>query len=270
VAALRALAQRRSVILGYHGVADAPLEQDPYRLQLPPATFRAQLEMLKDAGFSFLTVAGLAGLAVEAEGGPPPPGFAAVSFDDGLRNNLTVALPILAELGIPATVYVPTGWLGGQHPVIGAAAGAEILSGDELRELAQAGWEIGAHTVSHADLSLLDYERCRSEIERSCREVSRLTGVPVQTFAYPFGRYGPAAVAAARDSGLRGAVTIERDGWRSYELPRTMVGGAESMSVFFLKLTGRYESLQQSAPMRALRACKRQARRVLIWQRPGR
>jgi peptidoglycan/xylan/chitin deacetylase (PgdA/CDA1 family) len=259
-AALRPLTRRRSVILGYHGVADVPLEQDPYRLHLPPAAFRAQLELLKAAGFRFRTVAGLAAVAGS---GPPPPGLAAVSFDDGLRNNLTVAFPILRELGIPATVYVPTGWLGGKHPVIGAAAGGQILDGDELRELVRAGWEIGAHTVSHADLSLLDYEQCRSEIERSCEEVSRLTGVPVQTFAYPFGRYGPAAVAAARDCGLRAAVTTGRDGWRLHELPRTMIGGAESISVFLLKLTGRYEPLQQSPPLRALRALKRQARRLL-------
>ena len=259
-AVLREVARRRSVILGYHGVADVPLEQDPYRLQLPPAVFRLQVELLSEVGFRFLTVAAL---AAEARGGLPPPGLAAISFDDGLRNNLTTALPLLSELGIPATVYVPSAWVGGQHPGIGTGAGDEILTGAELQELVRRGWEVGAHTVTHADLSLLDYAHCRSEIEHSCEALSQLTGVPVQTFAYPFGRYGPDAVAAARDCGLLAAVTTEPDGWRSYELPRTMVGGAESMSVFLLKLTGHYESLRQSAPMRTLRAGKGKARRLM-------
>ena len=246
------------MILCYHGVADTPHEQDQYRLQLPPVMFRAQLELLRGAGFRFLTVAELAQVARR---GPPPPGLAAVSFDDGLRNNLTTALPILRELDIPATVYVATGWLAGRHPDIGADA--DILTGDELRELVRHGWEIGAHTDSHADLSLLDYRQCRSEIERSCTELAKLTGRPVQTFAYPFGRYGPAAVAAAQDCGLLAAVAGDSKSWAPYELTRTMVGGAEPLAVFALKLMNRYEPLMRSAPMRVLRRSKRAGRRWL-------
>jgi peptidoglycan/xylan/chitin deacetylase (PgdA/CDA1 family) len=261
VAALRLLARRRSVILGYHGVAAVPPEEDPYRLQLPPAMFRAQVEMLSQAGFRFLTVAGL---VREASGGTPPPGLAAVSFDDGLRNSLTAALPILRKLGAPATVYVPAGWVGGRHPRLGAAGDGAILTGDELRALAQAGWEVGSHTVSHTDLSLLDYRECRSEIERSCDELSRFVGVPVETFAYPFGRYGETAVTAVRDCGLLAAVTARPDEWRSYELPRAMVGGAESVSTFVLRVSGQYGRLEQSAAIRALRAVKRRVRRVAV------
>ncbi len=257
-AAVRHVARRRSVILCYHGVADTPHEEDQYRLQLPPAMFRAQLEVLLAAGFRFVTVAELAQMAGN---GRPPPGLAAVSFDDGLRNNLTTALPILRQLGIRATVYVPTGWLGGRHPDI--EADAAILTSDEVCQLVQHGWEIGAHTVSHTDLSLLDYAQCRAEIERSCTELAKLTGSPVQTFAYPFGRYGAAAMAAAQDCGLLAAVAGESRSWRPYELTRTMVGGAEPVSVFLLKVTDRYERLLQSAPMRVLRTCKRAARRRL-------
>ena len=255
-AAARHVARRRSVILCYHGVADSPHEEDQYRLQLPPAMFRAQLEMLRDAGFRFVTVAELAQIA---GGGRLPPGLAAVSFDDGLRNNLTTALPILGQLGLRATVYVPTGWLGGQHPDIGSDAA--ILTGDEVRELVRHGWEIGGHTASHADLSLLDYVQCRAEIERSCTELARLTGAPIQTFAYPFGRYSAAAMAAVRDCGLLAAVAGESGSWQRFELKRTMVGGAEPLSVFLLKSADRYEPLLKSAPMRLLRSSKQAARR---------
>ena len=88
-------------------------------LQLPPERFRAQLLELLGAGFRFMTVVELALLS---DGREPPPGIAVVSFDDAMRNNVTTALPILRELGIPATLYVPTGWLGGAAPGSGPAA----------------------------------------------------------------------------------------------------------------------------------------------------
>ncbi len=111
------LHRSRSVILGYHGVGRAPFLQDLSRLTVRPSRFRAQIQLLADAGFKFVTVAQLARLA---EGGEPPPGYAAISFDDGMRNNLTVALPILQEYDIPATVYVTIGTMGGVSPWVGA------------------------------------------------------------------------------------------------------------------------------------------------------
>ena len=172
-AALSRICRNRSVILGYHGIANCPRRDDLFLLQLSPARFRAQLELMLQAGFRFATVAEL---AREAAGGSPPPGIAAVSFDDAMRNLRVNALPILRELGIPATVYVTIEWLGGQSPWIGPGGDGAILAADELRELASAGWELGAHTLTHADLSQLDYDECRREIEGSRVALKQLTG----------------------------------------------------------------------------------------------
>jgi peptidoglycan/xylan/chitin deacetylase (PgdA/CDA1 family) len=248
------------VILGYHGVAPARRADDLFMLQIAPAKFRGQLELLLAAGFRFVTVADLAG---QAAGGQPPPGLAAISFDDAMRNNLTTALPILRELGMTATLYVPTGWLGGHSPWIGPGGDNAILTADELPELVAAGWEIGAHTLTHADLSQLDYESCRREIEGSCRALKEITGVDVQTLAYPFGHYGTEAVAAARDCGLLAAVTTGSGSWEPFELTRAMIGAADPFPVMLLKLTDRYEPLLRSAPMRALRASSKEVRRRL-------
>ena len=247
------------MILGYHGVAVCPRKDDLFLLQLDPAKFRAQLEMMQAAGFRFMTVAEL---AREAGGSSPPPGLAAVSFDDAMRNLLTNALPILRELGIPATVYVPTQWLGGTSPWIGGGADGTILTAAELGQLLAAGWELGAHTLTHADLSQLDYGRCRTEIEGSCEALARLTGARVQTLAYPFGRYGPAAIAAARDAGLLAAVTTGSGSWERFELTRAMVGAADPFPVVLLKLTDRYEPLLGSPP---LRLARRASKRVRGW-----
>lgn len=245
------------MILGYHGVATAARRDDLFLLQLPPDRFRAQLEMMLEAGFRFETVAGL---AAQAQGGPPPPGIAAISFDDALRNVLHNAFPILSELGIPATIYVPTGWLGGQNPWIGPGGDGAILSGEGLKTLAAAGWELGAHTVSHADLSQLDYGACRREIEGSCEALHELSGIPVQTLAYPYGHYGPAAVRAARAAGLLAAVTTGSGSWKPYELTRAMIGGADPFPVVLLKLTDRYEPLLSTPPLRVARSASKELR----------
>jgi peptidoglycan/xylan/chitin deacetylase (PgdA/CDA1 family) len=250
IAALRQLRRRRSLILGYHGVADCARKDDLFLLQVPPARFRAQLEMIRDAGFEFVTVSEF---ARRYDGGEPPTGLAVVSFDDALRNNLTTALPILRRLSIPATVYVPTDWLGGQSPWLGPGGDGASLTTDELRELGAAGWELGAHTLTHADLSTLDYDRCRHEIDGSCEALRLIAGARVQTLAYPFGHYGPAAIAAARDAGLIAAVTTGSGSWDPFELTRAMIGAADPFPLLLLKLGDRYEPLLRSAPMRAAR-----------------
>jgi len=249
-AALRQLCRKRAVILGYHGVANCQRKDDEFMLQLPPAKFRAQVELMLSAGFQFVTVAEL---ARRAAGQRMPAGFAAVSFDDAMGNVFTAALPILAELGIRATVYVPTDWLGRHSPWIGPGGDGAILTEDELRQLAATGWELGTHTCTHADLSTLDYGACRAQIDASCEVLQTITGERVQTLAYPFGRYGTAAIAAARDAGLLAAVATCSRSWNPYELTRAMIGSADPFPVVLLKLTDRCDRMLRSTPLRLAR-----------------
>ena len=131
-----------------------------------------------------------------------------------------------------------------------------------LRELAAAGIELGAHTVTHPDLSRLDRESCLREMVESREAIERLTGATVRTFAYPFCRYGDAAVAAAREAGFLAAVTCEgRGGWAPYEMKRALLTGKDGFSSFLLKAADAYQPLFESVPGRAARATTRAARR---------
>jgi len=255
--AMKRICARRSVILGYHGVAESRRRDDLSMLLVAPERFREQLALLGCAGFRFVT---MAELAREAGGGEPPAGLAAITFDDGMRNNHEVALPILRELEIPATVYVTIGFIDGASPWIGADGDGAMMSAEQLRELAQAGWELGAHTMTHPDMAALDYDACLKEISDSRVALEELTGTPVETFAYPFGSYGPAALAAARDSGMLAAVTTGSGSWQPYELTRAMIGAADPLPVILLKLTDRYEPLLKSPPMRMLRRASKRLR----------
>lgn len=264
VRALEQIARRRSVVLGYHGVAECRRRDDLHFLQVPHARFTMQIDLLRAAGFRFVTMAALARIA---DGGAPPPGYAAVTFDDGFRSNYTTALPILSERGIPATVYVTINFIDGSSPWIGASDAGAMMTQVQLRELVAAGWELGGHTMTHADLSLLDYDGCRQEIEQGVAELERITGSHVQTFAYPFGRYGQAALQAVSDIGLLAAVTVGSGSWSRLEMTRSMVGAIDPLPIVLLKLTDRYEPLLRSAPARGLRKASKRARERLSQRR---
>jgi peptidoglycan/xylan/chitin deacetylase (PgdA/CDA1 family) len=259
--ALSALRARRSVILCYHGVATTSADQDPDFLRVPPERFRVHVDLLRDAGFEFVTVAEL---VRRAGGRPPPPGLAALSFDDGMDDNHSVVLPMLREYGIPATVYVATGLIGKPNPWIAPDAGTRMMTEEELLDLHGAGIELGAHTVTHPDLSRLDAEACLREMADSRDALERLTGGPVETFAYPFCRYGPAAVEAAERAGFTAALTCHgRGSWAPYETKRAMITGKDGLPSFALKLADAYQPLFESLPGRAFRAASRGARRRL-------
>lgn len=265
VRVLRQIARRRSVVLGYHGVADARRRDDLHFLLVPPSRFTRQIDLLRAAGFRFVRMAELARMA---GGGAPPPGYAAVTFDDGFRNNHMTALPILCERGIPATAYVTTGFINGSSPWIGTGGDGAMMNEEQLRDLVAAGWELGGHTMTHADLSLLDYGGCRREIEQGVTQLERISSSHVQTFAYPFGRYGQEAVRAVNDIGLLAAVTTGSGRWSRFEMTRAMVGAADPLPLVLLKMTDRYEPLLRSGPARGLRKASKQAREHLS-QRVG-
>lgn len=259
--AARALRTRRSVILCYHGVAPSNAAEDPHFLRVSPERFRAQLDLLQGAGLEFVTVAEL---AARAAGGPPPPGLVALSFDDGMDDNHRVVLPILRDRGLRATVYVATGLIGRPNPWLAPGSGARLMTAGELRDLHAAGFELGAHTVSHPDLSRLDREACRREMAESRQALERLTGAAVRTFAYPYCAYGEAALEAAASVGFEAAVTCHgRGSWAPLEMKRSMITGKDGPVSFALKLWEVYQPLFESPAGRLLRAATRSARRRL-------
>lgn len=261
LAAARRLRARRSVIVGGHGVAAVAPELDPENLCVAPDRFRAQLELLLSAGFRFVAVGELARRAAD---GPPPPGLAALTFDDGMENNLSVLAPILREYALPATVYVVSGLLGRPNPWMDPRAGARMMTADELRELAAAGVEIGAHTVTHPDLSALGDQACRREVRESRDTLRDVTGAPVASFAYPFFGHGSTAVAAVRAAGFSSAVIgAGRQDWEPLTMARAMITGVDGLAAFVAKLAGVYEPLHRSAPGAAARALTRRPRRLL-------
>lgn len=153
-------------ILMYHAVADAP-RRAVYGLSVAPDAFAEQMRFLAEGGFTPLTASALA--TAWRNGRPLPRRPVLITFDDGYEGVHRHCLPVLAESGFPATLFVSTGWLPGPYEV-GGAAPDTMLDWDQVRELAAGGVEIGGHSHTHPQLDLLTDERLWSEVLR-CREI---------------------------------------------------------------------------------------------------
>src|SRR5262249_12669542 len=98
--------------------------------------------------------------------------------------------PVLERLGLPATVFVVSGYCGRTNRWPGqsrAAPELEMMNWTELREIAARGVELGAHTVNHANLARIPPDQVASELRDCKRAIEDQVGKPVRYFAYPYG-----------------------------------------------------------------------------------
>ena len=166
-----------------------------------------------------------------------------MTFDDGYRDNLVEAAPVLDEFGIPATIYLPSRIIDGEVPFHWYEDPPPALSWDEVGELLAGGLvDVQSHTRTHPLLPQVDDERSYEEIAGSKREIEAHVPYELTSFCYPAGLYGPREVEYVREAGYAAAVTtnpgVNAGGGDLLELRRTLIYGADDMRVFRGKLDG--------------------------------
>jgi peptidoglycan/xylan/chitin deacetylase (PgdA/CDA1 family) len=125
-----------------------------------------------------------------------------ITFDDGYRDVLWNAAPVLHRLHMPATEFVITGRISGPD--------SSVLTWPQLFRLERHGVEIGSHTITHADLPALPVADALRELRDSRRALEAHLHRTVQWLAYPYGQTDSAVVALARKAGYVLAMTTER------------------------------------------------------------
>lgn len=153
----------------------------------------------------------------------------AITFDDGYLSIYEQACPLLKERGVTATVYVVVDSLGGINDWDRRMGDQEekMMSAGQARELAENGFEIASHTLTHPHLSSLDDDQITHEIADSKHKLEDIIGREVVSFSYPYGDYDGRAIDAAMAAGYKNAVSTKLGavvgGTSLYEIPRVNV-----------------------------------------------
>lgn len=178
-----ALVGDAAVIVAFHRIQDTP---DSHGLTTSIDMFERHCRYFR----RHFRVISMRDLVERLERGVTVDRMLAITFDDGYRDNFENATPVLEELKLPATFFVVTRWMGTDVvPWWDKEQGVRHpwMTWDQVRSLHRRGFDIGAHTQTHADLGQISGVDAREEIVGSKVELESQLGAPVELFAYPYG-----------------------------------------------------------------------------------
>ncbi len=208
-------------VLAYHSIA-AQTTPTFARLTVDPSLFAEQMAAVREHGFDVIRVDEVPGALATRRNA------VAISIDDGLADVAEQAVPVLSAYAIPATLFVPTGYVGGRSGWLrGADAQRPMLSWETVAGLARAGFEIGSHGHMHLAADVNAPELIERDARASRLELEDRLGHAVTSFAYPFGYHSAAGRRAIRAAGYRQACMVgelpARPGDDRWALPRLQV-----------------------------------------------
>lgn len=237
------VADNQPRVLMYHMVSDHQPGARFNKLRVPPAMFERQVKWLADNGYYFALMSEL------TQPEQLPEKTVALTFDDGFADNLLNADPVLAKYQARATLYLvqdrhDRDWSTSKkaHHDSGELMREPKLSDDQVRQmLTSKRWELGGHTISHANLARLERAEKLAEMRDSKLALEQQFNTRLSSFAYPFGIYAQEDTALAAEAGFDTAVTttegIDPDlQAKRFELSRIKISGKDTWLAFRLRL----------------------------------
>jgi L-malate glycosyltransferase len=177
------LGRGKLTVLAYHQVKEPANDNST----VSPAAFRAQMEFVR----RHHRVVSLSEGVAAVTSGRTTERLVAITFDDGYKDNATIAAPILRELGLPACFFVSTEMIGSERPfphdIEQGRPRQAHMSWADLRTLAADGFEIGSHSATHADFGRIPLAEAEWELRSSRERLMRELGRDIQAFAFPYG-----------------------------------------------------------------------------------
>ena len=228
-------------VLMYHMISRPKPKAKFNKLRVDPTEFERQLQWLKSNGWTFVFVSELAN--------NPTTKRVALTFDDGYRDNYLTADPLLKQYDAKATLYLVNDrhdrdWSSSKkehHSDGELMREPKLLDQDVRNMLASERWELGGHTLTHANLLNLDEFQCYAEIYESRVNLEQMFGGTVQSFAYPFGLYEDIHVSLVERGGYAFAVTTNQGVSEDLKadclrLKRVKVSGRDGLANFRLRM----------------------------------
>jgi peptidoglycan/xylan/chitin deacetylase (PgdA/CDA1 family) len=209
-------------VLVYHTISSPPepVEADA---DISPERFERQLQWLS----RWRRVAKLE----ETLRAPAQRSLVAITFDDGYRDNLTVALPLLEKFQLPMTLFVAAGFVGRDG----------YLSPNEVREIsAHPLVTIGAHGLWHRHFNRLSISDARFELIESRRLLADLTGKTIDLLAWPYGECNEKLERLSAECGYRASWSVWKGTNSVHSRWRVPLGRRDNLARFVIKSSGFY------------------------------
>jgi peptidoglycan/xylan/chitin deacetylase (PgdA/CDA1 family) len=211
------------LVLMYHSVE--PYDTDPYQVTVRPERFERQLRWLGRRGLRGVSMTEL--LRARRDGRADR--LVGLTFDDGYADFVTEALPALDRHGFTATVFVVAGSLGRHNTWDEPGPRKPLMTAADVRRAADAGVEVGSHSLSHVPLPRLADDELDDEARRSRRILAEITGRAVTGFCYPYGAVGEREIRAVAAAGYDYACAVHASPLAGrHALPRTFIGDKDT------------------------------------------
>jgi len=236
--------QQKSIpILMYHSIATMPKGTVMRSLHVPPKLFKLQMWLLKILGYKGLSMKDLQSYLTGEKQGK----VVGITFDDGFKNNLTHALPVLNKFGFSATCYIITQNIGGVNhwDLDKGIPENPLMNENEIKQWIDNGMEIGSHTQNHIRLAECDIKTAAREIHQSKLDLERQFNCSVSHFCYPYGSHNDEIIEITKDAGYSTATTVNRGrakcGDNLLTLPRVPITHRTFIHLFLMKILSKYE-----------------------------
>jgi peptidoglycan/xylan/chitin deacetylase (PgdA/CDA1 family) len=218
----------RAVILMYHSIGD-----NGVYFTVKTEEFARQMDYLAKNGYNVIT---LNDLVASLKTNQLLPKTVVLTFDDGYQDNLINAYPILKKYHFPATMFLPTGFIGQKLPN-SAGEPLAVMGWEEIKQLNIEGLiDFEPHTVNHKKIYLDDLTGTQTEILNSKQEIEGKLAKTCRLFAYPSGKYNDAVIAILKVQGFIAAVAIGKGVSKSkddlFRLKRNSIDSRINLNMF--------------------------------------
>lgn len=225
-------------ILLYHSVSKID-QRDNLGIRIGKEDFYRQMSFLKSERYTILPLR--EAIDCLRKGNKLPHGALSLTFDDGYRDNVTDALPVLEDMSFKATFFVSLGYINGvKTDPYREWQRWECMDWDDLRCLADKGYDIGSHGCHHIDLCKFTRDARDEELTVSKRKIKERLNKDIVLFSYPYGSFDSELVCAAREAGYEAACTTSpgANGYDTdlFKLHRTEITAKDNLDDFKHKL----------------------------------
>jgi peptidoglycan/xylan/chitin deacetylase (PgdA/CDA1 family) len=231
-------------ILVYHSVRPVGAVS-PSPFIIDPEQFARQMQWLAEKHYQVVSLS--SALETLRRGSSLTAGTVVLSFDDGCRDNLTYAVPIVRRYGFTPIVFLCPALFGQPEGKYGDFfTPSPLLTRDEARELIRAGWEVGGHTQRHRWLvSDRSSEELDDEVGGCRTAIQDLLGYDAKIFSYPFGKFNMVIKQCVMRHGYAAACTT-LNGFNTaridrFELRRIVIKAEDDLREFQRKVQGAYD-----------------------------